>query len=214
MPIGRGLAFALSVFVALLAALLLALAGIVEGAITQGAHRPFTVSAGRAFQLLGRLELRRLRRAVTYADAIAAFGKPSSCRLLGSPTYALARWRPIGVRLRLATLGGLPPGKTGCTAPRSIEIDSAFASDSRWRTSAGLQIGDSVEDLRGLYPAATFQRKPIGNWPAPAYWIVHVRERCRIGFCPSPYQDSPRLTAHVAGGRVVEFFFPVGAQGD
>jgi hypothetical protein len=192
----------------------LALAGASPSASVTGTRMPFTVQAGRNFQSLGRLELRRTRHAVTYADAIAVFGKPSSCRLHGYPAAALARWRPIGVRLHLATLGGLPPGKNGCNAPRLIHIDSAIASDSRWHTRAGLQIGATVADLKGLYPKATFQRRPIGNWPAPAYWIVHVRERCVIGICRSRYVEVPRLIAHVIAGHVAEFFFPVGAQGE
>jgi hypothetical protein len=194
------------------ASMVLAMAS--PSATATGIRVPFTVQAGRSFQSLGRLELRRTRHAVTYADAIAVFGKPSSCRLLGYPAAALARWRPIGVRLRLATLGGLPPGKNGCNAPRSIHIDFAIASDSRWHTGAGLRIGATVAELKGLYPNATFQRRQIGNWPAPSYWIVHVRERCVIGICRSRYVDVPRLSAHVIAGRVAEFFFPVGAQGE
>jgi hypothetical protein len=114
----------------------------------------------------------------------------------------------------LATLGGMPRGKTGCTAPRFIHIDVVFASGVRWQTDVGLRVGDPIEDLISLYPAAQFQRRPIGRWPAPAYWIVHVRERCVIGLCQSQYQEVPRLTAHVRNGRVIEFFFPVGAQGE
>jgi len=202
------LALALAV---VFAAIRLAMAASVSA---QGTGRPFTVSAGRSFQSLGRLELRRTRHSITYADAIAVFGKPSSCRVRGNPSIALARWRSIGVRLRLATLGGMPPGKNGCTAPRLIHIESAIASDGRWHTTAGLRIGDSVADLKSLYPNARFQRQPRGSWPAPAYWIVQVRERCVIGICPTPYVTVPRLSARVAAGRVVEFFFPVGAQGE
>jgi molybdopterin converting factor small subunit len=118
------------------------------------------------------------------------------------------------VRLRLATLGGLPPGKNGCNAPRLIHIDYAYITGTRWRTTRGLRVGDTVEDLHALYPNAIFQRRRIGNWPAPAYWILHVRERCFIGICESRYQTVPRLTTEIRGGRVVAFFFPVGAQGE
>ena len=158
--------------------------------------------------------MRHTSHAVTFADAIAVFGKPSWCGLRRSRTEALARWRRIGVRLRLATLGALPPGKNGCTAPRSIHIDSAFAADRRWHTPSGLQIGSTVADVKRLYPRAIFQRRPIGDWPAPAYWIVHVRERCVIGICSSRYETVPRLTIHIIAGRVAELFFPVGAQGE
>lgn len=145
---------------------------------------------------------------MTYADAIRAVGKPSWCRAFGRGTTALARWRRLGVRLRLATLGGLPPGKNGCTAPRSIHVDTAIVSGSRWRTTLGLQVGDAVEDLLSLYPNAIYQRRP------PGYWLVHVRERCVIGICPRPYIKVPRLIAQVKAGKVAAFVFPVGAQGE
>jgi hypothetical protein len=171
--------------------------------------------AGRHYQTLGNLELRRRRNTVSFADAIRVFGKPSSCRVGQYSGTALARWRSLGVRLRLATLGGLPRGKNGCTAPRSIFINIAYVSGSRWATSLGLQVGNTVDDLKTLYPNAIFQRRPQGVlWPAPSYWIVHVREHCVIGICRSRYQTVPRLAAHVKSGQVVEFFFPVGAQGE
>jgi hypothetical protein len=175
----------------------------------------FVLSAGRNYQTLGNLELRRRKDSVSLADAIRAFGKPSSCRAGRYSGTALARWRLFGIRLRLATLGGLPPGKTGCTAPSAIYINVAYVTGSRWKTTLGLQVGSSVDDLISLYPNAIFKRRPLGVlWPAPAYWIVHVRERCVIGVCNTRYQTVPRLAAHVKSGVVVEFYFPVGAQGE
>jgi hypothetical protein len=108
----------------------------------------------------------------------------------------------------------MPRGKNGCTAPRLIYIESAYVSGSQWQTALGLEIGSSVDDVKSTYPRAILQRRPVGNWPAPAYWIVHVRQRCVIGICRSPYETVPRLTAHIKGGHVAEFFFPVGAQGE
>jgi hypothetical protein len=175
----------------------------------------FLLRAGPNYQTLGDLEMRRRRDTVSFADAIRVFGKPSSCRVGRYVGTALARWRLFGIRLRLATLGDLPRGKNGCTAPGAIYINIAYVSGSRWHTPSGLQVGDGVDDLKSLYPNAIFQRRPLGVlWPAPAYWIVHVRERCVIGICRTRYQTVPRLAAHVKSGQIIEFFFPVGAQGE
>jgi len=183
--------------------------------ISRQSARSFELRAARNYQTLGNLELRRRKDSVSLADAIRVFGKPSWCRAGQYRGTALARWRALGVRLRLATLGGLPPGKNGCTAPGSIYVNVAYVTGSRWRTSLGLQVGSTVDELKSLYPNAIFKRRPLGvQWPAPSYWIVHVRERCVIGICNTRYQTVPRLGAHVASGKVVEFFFPVGAQGE
>jgi hypothetical protein len=175
---------------------------------------PYALGASRDDQFLGTLELRNLKHSVTYRDAIVAFGKATSCRLLGSPTEAIAVWRRLGLRLRLATLGGMPPGKNGCTAPGFIHIHSVFVSGEQWRTLKGLRVGLPAALLRELYPRAIFQRRPVRGWPAPAYWIVHVRERCVVGVCSSRYATSPRLTAVVRGKHVAGFYFPVGAEGE
>jgi hypothetical protein len=175
----------------------------------------FLLRAGRNYQTLGALELRRRRDAVSFADAIRAFGKPSSCRVGQYTGTAVARWHSFGIRLRLATLGGLPRGKNGCTAPGAIYVNIAYVSGGRWHTPLGLEVGSSVDDLKSLYPTAIFQRRPLGVlWPAPTYWIVHVREHCVIGICRTRYQTVPRLAAHVKSRQVIEFFFPVGAQGE
>src|SRR5919204_4629302 len=86
---------------------------------------PYVLQASRERQSIGKLELRDLKYAVTYWNAIRAFGKSTSCRLLGDPSDARASRRSLGVRLRLATLGGPPPGRSGCTTPRAIYIHSA-----------------------------------------------------------------------------------------
>ena len=175
---------------------------------------PYVLGASRARQFLGALELRDLEHAVTYADAIRAFGKPTSCRLLGYPSDAWASWRSLGVRLRLSTLGAQPHGKNGCTAPASIYIHAAYVSGQRWQTSTGLRVGLPVDVIRKLYPHAIVQRRGIRDWPHPAYWLVHVRTRCVVGVCGSRTVTAPRLTAYVRAGRVAGFFFPVGAEGE
>lgn len=175
---------------------------------------PYVLGASRDRQFLGKLELRDLKHAVTYADAIRAFGPAASCRLLGYPSEAWATWRTLGVRLRLSTLGVQPPGKNGCTAPASIYIHAVYVSGGRWQTSKGLKVGLPAGVIRKLYPDAIVQAHRFRDWPHPAYWIVHVRQRCVVGVCGSRYQTAPRLTAFVRAGRVAGFFFPVGAEGE
>jgi hypothetical protein len=175
---------------------------------------PYVLGAGRDRQFVGTLEFRDRRHAVTYADAIRAFGKATSCRLLGGPTEARAIWRSLGVRLRLSTLGGPPAGKNGCTAPRTIHIHSAYVFGPRWQTTRGLRVGGPSELVQKLYPQAIFQRRAIRGWPARSYWIAHVRERCVVGVCSSRYATSPRLIAVVRAERVAGFYFPVGAEGE
>jgi hypothetical protein len=78
----------------------------------------------------------------------------------------------------------------------------------------GLRVGLPVGVIRKLYPDAIFQRSRIGDWPGPAYWIVHVRQRCLVGVCRARFQTVPRLSAFVRASRVAAFFFPVGAEGE
>ena len=102
---------------------------------------PYVLEATRQRQTIGELELRDLDHAVTYEDTIHAFGKPSSCRpLFGSPTDAQAEWRSLGLRMRLATLGGLPNGNTACAAPHFIHIHSAYVTGAQWQTTRGLKV--------------------------------------------------------------------------
>jgi hypothetical protein len=184
-----------------------------DGPVFDYLWTPYLVRASSTSQRLGRLELRARQTAVTYADAIREFGRPTSCRLLGGPSEAVARWRDVGIQLRLSTLGALPLGKDGCSAPREIHVATAYVSGRRWQTTKGLKVGMPVNAIRSVYPQAIFQGRPRGDWPAPAYWIVHTRTAC-IGTCRSPIVTVPRLSVHVRNGRVVGFFFPVGAQGE
>jgi hypothetical protein len=168
-----------------------------------------TISADRDSQRAGSF---RVHSDPTMRGAVRAFGRPSSCRLTSSIS-SIATWDGFGLRISFATFGGIPPGRTACTY-RAIWISWIRASGARWRTGLGLKPGDSVAELRRLYPRARFQRRPIGAWPAPSYWLVHYRERCVIGVCPQPYHRVPKLTATVRDGVVGSFFLPVGAQGD
>ena len=184
-----------------------------DGPVFHYLWTPYLLRAGPKSQRIGALELRNRSRAVTYADALRVFGKPSSCDLLGNPLDSRAIWRSLGIRLKLATLGGLPPGKDACTAPRSMFIDTAYVSGTQWQTAQGLKVGLPVATVRDLYPHA-YQPHPDVGRPGPAYWIVHARMRCVVGICGSPVVTVPMLTASIRAGKVAGFFFPVGAQGE
>ena len=181
-----------------------------SGATTEG--RSFVLWAGPKFQRIGDF---RVGRDPTYRGAIAAFGKASSCRLLGgSPSSAEAIWRGLGIRVRLATLGGMPAGETGCTDPGRISIVAAFVTGRRWHTTRGLEVGHTTARLRRLYPGARYHsRSPYT--PPRTWWLVTGREVCLGAGCGRRERVTvPRLAAHVKRGRVVSFVFPVGAQGD
>jgi hypothetical protein len=167
------------------------------------------IRADRASQQLGSF---RVRSDPTMRGVTRVFGRPRSCRLTSSIS-STATWNRFALRVAFATLGGIPPGRTACTY-REMRINWIRATGARWRTGLGLRVGDSVAELRRLYPRARFQRRPIGSWPAPSYWLVHYRERCVIGDCPTRFHRVPKLIASIGGGRVRALFLPVGAQGE
>jgi hypothetical protein len=176
---------------------------------------PYVLKAGRQSEAIGGLQLLPRRRSVTYADAIAVFGEATRCKLLfGSSSDAEASWSSLGLRVRLATLGGLHAGKNGCTAPRSIYIDSVYVTGTRWQTTHGLRVGAPVDAITAGYPHALRRRGDYRGWRGPAYWLVHVRARCSVGVCGAKYHEVPRLIARVRAGRIAAFVFPVGAQGE
>lgn len=114
------------------------------------------IRASASFQRLGDW---RIDRASTLSGAIDAFGEPSTCRV-HEPIHATARWAALGVTVDLGTLGGLPPGQTGCTAPELIHVNYVRVTSRAWRTSLGLRVGSTERSLRRLYPRA--ERNPRG----------------------------------------------------
>jgi hypothetical protein len=165
---------------------------------------PFVVQATPATQQLGALTISDRG---TYQDAIDAYGKPSAClpRKPWQP-FATAVWRTEGFRLKITSLGYIPPGKTFCTAPRRVYIDTAIATGKRWHTTRGLRIGDTAAKLHRLYPHARRFREGWG--------IVQVFSHCGAGICQGESHWVPRLAAVLRNGRVAAFVFPVGAEGD
>ncbi len=177
----------------------------------EGTHHRFLLHAGARFQRVGTFDV---RRDPTYRGAISAFGDASECRLVQrSPDAALATWRSLGIRIRLATLGSIPEGESGCTAPDLIHIDRIEVTGRQWHTTRGLRVGESGYRLRQLYPDVKYRPLSEPFFPN-AYFLVAVRERCVIGICDAPYVTAPRLVAKMRDGRVVAFVFPVGAQGE
>jgi hypothetical protein len=150
----------------------------------------------------------------SYQGAVDALGPSSSCHLVnGAPNHVTAAWRPLGVRMALVTFGGLPAGKTGCSAPAAIHVSTVRVTGKRWYTSLGLRVGDSVTKLRRLYPRAK-ATAGVRGWYKRGYWLVTRRSIC-LGDCGNTrYETAPVLVAETAAGRVSSIVFVVGAQGD
>jgi hypothetical protein len=177
------------------------------------AHASWLVQAGKNFQRAGEYTVRQTN--TLYADAIAAYGRPSSCRVVGSNNHAIATWAARGIRIELWTYGGMPEDEDGCISPDLIHVSDIRLTDRRWTTSLGLRVGDPTTKLRQVYPRAPYYaRKP--GWPA-QYLLVLTNGPC-IGVC-TPAEDRygvdySQLSAEVKNGRVVALLVPVGGQGE
>lgn len=143
----------------------------------------------------------------SYAGAIKAYGLDDGCNLLsyergGEPQDSLGQvtWRSLGVRIRVATLGALPDGADVCTDPKDAKLDKEWVTGRQWRTAKGLRIGDPITKLRRLYPKASRH----GN----SWWMVTARS---IVVGPGLY---PIFYVQAKGGRVDQFVFNIGAQGE
>jgi hypothetical protein len=186
------------------------LAGFVVASTAWAGPPPWTIRASATFQRLGAWQI---QADATYSDALVGLGPADACRLrAGDPTRARATWAAIGVHVELRTYASIPPGKTGCTAPRSIYVHTVRVVDARWQTSFGLRTGDGVARLRRLYPSAA-RHAGVEGWYGAGYWLVTRRSAC-LGDCTTAMVTVPRLVAETAGGRVVAFRFVVGAEGE
>lgn len=161
------------------------------------------------FQRLGDF---RVTANPTYRGAIDALGPASSCRLQGDASVALATWRDLGVAIKLATFGGLPPGKTGCTAPDHIWVSTIRVTSKAWFTSRQLRIGSPAASVRQRYPGAR-RTRGVRGWYSSGYWLVTRRQAC-IGVCEREFVTVPVLVAETGEGRVRALVLVVGAQGD
>ena len=115
--------------------------------------------------------------------------------------------------MSLVTFGGMPSGKTGCTAPKLIHVSTIHVTGKRWYTSRKLRVGDSVARLRTLYPKAS-TTKGVRGWYDRGYWLVTRRSAC-LGDCGDVVRvTAPVLVAETKAGKVTSIVFVVGAQGE
>ena len=118
------------------------------------------------------------------AWASAAFGPPTGRERRGE--YCSVTWSRLGLTIVLTATDGPDPCERG-------EVAGGVVRWRRWRTSKGLRVGDSLEELRSRYPGA--QARPDGWW-----WLLVVR-RPVLG----ELRLQPLLSAHVRDGRVDQF---------
>lgn len=137
-------------------------------------------------------------RSPTLAAAMRVFGAPSSRRLT-STVSCQVDWRRLRLRITFANLGGHGPGQTTCT-PSVGRAQSFRARGSRFRTVAGLRVGQRSASIVERHPSAEFRE---GKW-----WLVTA---------VSPFGDEseyPVLHASVSGGRVRSLAGVIGAAGE
>ncbi len=136
-------------------------------------------SGASSFVIVRDVSIGGFPRAATVDRALQLFGRATTV----NPIYDSCTlvWRSLGLTMKsYYSQGALPP-----CGPNARHV-STTATDRRWRTSAGLRIGDPARKLSRLYPKATKQGK--GEW-----WLT-VRPFAGIDF--------PGLAATVKAGRV------------
>jgi hypothetical protein len=132
----------------------------------------------------------------TYPAAVAALGSPSDLRQRGNGS-CVAGWPGLGLRIRFTTFGAA----SGCESLFAQEgTISGVAGRSRWRTTRGLRVGDSVARLDRAYPhAIRLPAARVLEWAS-----------------PSPYGTGrlDLITATLARGHVTSLRLFIGASGD
>jgi hypothetical protein len=119
----------------------------------------------------------------------------------------------LGIRIELVTFGGLPAGKTGCSAPERIHVSTVRVASAKWHTSFRLRVGDSVTRVKRLYPNARASNG-VPGWYRRGYWLVTRRTGC-LGACGDKlFVTVPVLVAEIENNLVTSFVFVVGAQGE
>jgi hypothetical protein len=117
----------------------------------------------------------------TYAQAAAAFGRASTCRVLpGKKNRAI--WSSIGLAIQF-----IAAQDAACDTPGAAQLQTLTATGRSWRTSKGLAVGDPLAKLERLYPAATSHSH--------AYWLAKLDRRTNHAL----------LSATVRSGRVAGF---------
>jgi hypothetical protein len=147
----------------------------------KAASRSYVIRAGASSIQVGPYSV--LKRALrgTYAQATAAFGRATSCRLAPGKK-SRATWSTLGLAMQFIVAHG-----SLCSASTGMLVQTLTATGPHWKTSDGLAVGDSLAKLERLYPAAT---------PHPGgYWLAKLDRGA----------DHALLAAVVRGRRVAEF---------
>jgi len=125
--------------------------------------------------------------------AVRVFGEPTFRR--GGGEICRIGWARFGLRIRFQNFGGFD----SC-GPRGLAQKAIVSADDRWRTEAGLRLGDRVARLRRLYPKA---KRTLRGFRLVEAILPFGR--------PVAYAV---LGARVRDGRVVAFTLFIGAAGD
>ncbi len=138
------------------------------------------------------------QRSPTLRAAIRVFGNPTS-RTLTRANGCRVDWRRLRLRIHFENFGATRPGQTTCTA--SVGRAQSFSvRGSRFRTVAGLRVGNRSSAIRVLHPDARFRE---GKW-----WLVTA---------VSPFGDRSEyavLQATVGDGRVRSLSGWIGGAGE
>ena len=124
----------------------------------RAAGQSFVVRASVGSIAVGRLLVWKPSVRATYGAATAAFGPAGACRALPGKKSS-ATWPSPGVG------GQFVAGRGGvCLDASRMLLQTLTTTGKRWRTSAGLGVGDTVAKLERLYPTASVHGS--------VYWLV------------------------------------------
>jgi hypothetical protein len=145
----------------------------------------FVIRATAAWIRVGRYTAWKPPLRGTYAQATAAFGRATTCRLLAGKK-SRASWGSLALAMQFIAARG-----SVCTTSTGAVLQTLTVTGARWKTSNGLAVGDPVSKLELLYPSAIAH-------PG-SYWLV---KDDRGG-------NHALFTAVVHGGRVAGFSLAV-----
>jgi hypothetical protein len=180
----------------------LAVAGVLAPCAGAGGSR--VIRIGAESQTIGPW---RTGSTPTFAAAVSAFGRETTCRRLRKlSSFAAVEWRPIGLRMVFGSYGA--GGARPCRARRAVFLDNARAYGKEWQTGLGLKVGDPVSKLRRLYPHATLRTYRRSVPAVRGWWLV-----LRTSRVPD-FHHYPVLLATAHGGRVTSLVVNVHGEGD
>jgi hypothetical protein len=153
--------------------------------VAKAPSRSYVIRAGATSIQVGPFPVLKGTLRGTYAQATAAFGRATSCRLAPGKK-SRATWSSLGLAMQFIVAHG-----SLCSVSTGMLVQTLTATGPLWKTAGGLTVGDSLAKLDRLYPDAT--RHPGG------YWLTKLDR-------PT---DHALLTAVVRGGRVAQFTLAV-----